>query len=404
MNAAWILATLLASPTAIVNAHLEFGDGRTLEHGTVVFDSGRITSITSAAPPVGAAVIDGTGKVLTPGLIETQTQLGLVEVELEATTRDFALDRVPLAPGFRAIDGFNANTVRVPLAREEGITSVVVSPRGGVIAGTGAWIDLESRGDLRTHVRPPVAMFGAIDTDAAAVAGGARGGIWLALRELIADARDYRTHVSAYPRGEVRPGSLSAQHLEAMLPVIDGKLPLVLAAQRASDIVAAIELAKAQKLRIIIAGGAEAWLVAKELAAARVPVIVRPSIQAPASFETLGARDDIATLLDRAGVPLIISAWDADQNIRRLRQEAGMAVAYGLPHGAALRAIIATPAAAFGKGATHGVLATGYRADLVLWSGDPLEVTSVVERVWVGGTEEGLDTRQRALARRYLAR
>ena len=200
--------------------------------------------------------------------------------------------------------------------------------------------------------------------------GGARRGLWLKLREVVADARWYAKNKAAVERNRSRALSLSPLHLEALLPVLEGKLPLVLSAHRASDILEAIRFGQEEKLRIVIAGATEAWLVAAELKKANVPVLLVPSSMVPGSFEQLYARDVVASKLDAAGVSVAIACTDFSR--RRLRQEAGIAVSYGLPRARALAAITLAPAKALGLDKDLGSVEAGKRADVVLWSGDPL--------------------------------
>ncbi len=394
-------AALLAAPVVIENVRVEVGDGTVLERATVLFDGGRIREVGTPRIPAGAERIDGAGKVLAPGFIETLTQIGLVEVGLEAATNDTQL-RAPITPAFRAADGYNPLSARIPVNREEGVTSAITSPTGVLVYGTGYWVDLTGTVASAPDASRPAAMFGGIGGSEADEHTGARGGLWLALREIFDDVRFFVKNRPAFDRGELRELSIGRLHLEAMIPVVEGRLPLVLYVHRASDILAALSFAREQKVRLIIAGGLEAWTVAEELAAARVPVIVKPSEQVPGSFDALAARDDAATLLTEAGVQVVLSAVEWDQNIRRLRQEAGTAVAYGMPHAEALRAITSRPAALFGKGAELGTVSAGKRANLVLWSGDPLELSSIAERVWIDGVAMPQGNRQRELVKRYL--
>ncbi len=403
IGALWLVLAA-APPVVIENVRVEVGDGTVLESATVVLERQKIARVSTeaVAAPEGAVIIDGRGKVLTPGLIDVNARLGVSEVELEKSTNDHALDKQPLAPGFRVADGFNPLSVWIPIERSQGITSAIVRPSTGVLAGTGPWVDLTGRLDSAPDASRPVAMFGSVDASAAALVGEARGGLWLKLREVFADARFYARNRAAVEGNRARPLALPPLHLEALQPVLDGKLPLVLHADRASDIALAIAFARAEKLRLVISGAGEAHLVAAELAAAKVPVVVTPSRQMPSSFDTVRARDDIATLLDQAGVQMAISSTDG--NSRRLRQEAGIAVAYGLDRAKALRAITLSPAEIFGKAAELGSVAVGKRANVVLWSGDPLELSSRAERVFIDGVEQPGDHRQKRLLERYLRR
>ncbi|HSI06733.1 MAG TPA: amidohydrolase family protein [Myxococcota bacterium] len=405
MNIALLLAATLSAPTVIENVRIESGSAP-IESATVVIDQGRIVSVTPgklATPVPQATQVDGTGKVLTAGLIETRSQIGVAEVLLEGETVDDRMKEQALAPGFRVCDGYNPMSIRIPITRAAGITSIVVSPQGEVLSGTGCWADLTGTLAGRPDPTRPLAMFGSITSQDAkhfAGGGGSRGGIWLAIRQAFDDARLHRRSAN---RPSERELSLSSQHLEALYPVLDGKLPLVLTAHRASDILTALDLAKAEKVRLVLAGASEAWLVAKQLKEARVPVIIQPSEQLPYGFDLLNARDDLPALLERAGVTVILTTGIADdQNARRLRYEAGIAVANGMSREGALRAITTTPAEVFDRGVAYGSITAGKRADLVLWSGDPFELSTQVERVWIEGNPMALDNRQRQLAERYL--
>ncbi len=394
--------TTPAPPLAILGARVERGDGTFLDNGTVIVVDGKIADVGVGVPqPPGAQVIDARGRVLTPGLIATGSQVGLVEVGLEKGTVDAALEGAAV-PAFRAIDGYNPRSWRVAVDRGQGITSSIVTPWGALIHGQGFWVELSGEPGSAAGAKR-VAMFASLAGAARDAAGGARGGVLLRLREILDDTRFYRANKSAYDRAQTRPLSLSRLHLEAMFAVADGTLPLVVDANRESDVRALLALAEAERLRVVVNGGAEAWLVAGELAARKVPVILQPSTMEPWGFDALHARDDAAALLDGAGVPLVISSGGTDNGTTRLRQEAGVAVAYGLPWRKALSAITLAPARVFGVDREVGSIAKGKRADLVLWSGDPLEVTSAADVVIIAGRRQDLGSRQRALAERYRA-
>jgi imidazolonepropionase-like amidohydrolase len=225
--------------------------------------------------------------------------------------------------------------------------------------------------------------------------------MWLTLRRLFADVRYYERNEARIVRGESRDLIAGPMQLNALRPVLKKKIPLVVRVDRASDIAATIKFAEEQKIRIIIRGGAESWMVAGPLAARNIPVILRPSNQRPSNFERLAARDDLATILHANRVPIILTAGGYFQESNRLRQEGGIAVAHGLPHQVAIQSMTQTPAKAFGL-PEMGVVAPGKLANLVLWSSDPFEIDSVAEQVWIEGREQNLDTRQKKLARRYL--
>lgn len=396
------LLSLVLSAVAFEHVRVEVGDGTVLENATVVVEKDRVVSVGQGPAPAGATVIDGTGKTLTPGFIDAASPLGLVEIDLEPSSVDDSLSGAVLVPGFRVVDGFNPLTVRIPSAREEGVTSAVLAPSGGVLSGLGHWVSLTGTLDSMPDAKKPTAMFGDVGNGGVDSAGGARGGLWLKLREALADARWYAKNKAAVEQNRSRALSLAPLHLEALQPVLEGKLPLVLNAHRAADIVQALRFASEEKLRLVIVGGSEAWLVTDELKRASVPVLLVPSELVPGSFEQLRTRDDVATKLEKAGVRVGIAC--SDRSRRRLRQEAGIAVSYGLPRAKALEAITLAPAISLGLEKDVGSVERGKRADLVLWSGDPLELSSFAEKVFIGGVEQPLGTRQSKLVERYLGR
>ena len=393
---------LLGSTWAVENVQIPVGDGSSIPNGTVVVHGGVITVVgTNIKLSPKTHRIDGTGKILTPGFIETQSQLGLTEISAVADTNDHSDSQDSISPAFRAGEGFNPLSVRIPINRLEGVTGALITPKGGIISGTGSYVELSGDLSSRPDTTRPTAMSGSIDARANRAAGGSRGGLWLKLRQLFEDARFYARNKSAIDRGESRPLLHHPTQLRAMLPVLQGQIPLMLNVHRASDILSALEFARQEKIRLIISGATEAWLVAKALAASQTPVILRPSKQQPWGFEALAARDDLASRLHQAGVTLVISAGGWGQNARRIRQEAGIAVARGLPWASALQAITHTPAAILGLQAEVGSIAVGKVANLVLWTGDPLELQSQVSQLWIQGQPHPLDDRQLQLARRY---
>ncbi len=398
--------TSTRGPFALVHARAELGDGRTVDDATIVVDAaGRIASVVAGAPaPAGARIIDATGKVVTPGLIEPYSQVGLVEVMLEKETDDQRVSGDGETPAMRAVDGFNPLSVRIPIEREEGVTTIVAAPKGGLLRGTGYLADLVGRVDARPDPQRPVAMFAALGRAAARESGGSRGAALLRLREIFADARTLQKRGAALLPADQRALSLRPIHLAALAPVLAGTLPLVVEADRASDVLDAIRLQTEERVRVVVYGGAEAWMVAAELARAKIPVILTQSTMGPVSFDALRARDDGAVLLERAGVVVMFSTGCCEQNPRRLRQEAGAAVSAGFPRAQALAAITSRTAQVFGAAAERGMIAPGARGDLGVWSGDPLQTMTIAERVFIGGEELPMASRHRKLARRYMSR
>ena len=400
------LAHTLVGALAITGARIEVGDGTVIEDGVVVVAGGKLVAVGPAARvviPHGAERVDGAGKTVTPGLVAENTRVGLYEVGLEKGTVDTHMSG-QATPAYRAVDGHNPLSPRIAIDREQGVTSAVLTPEGSLIYGQGYVVDMS--GALSSSRRAQrVAMFGGFAGGARDAAGGSRGGVLLRLREIFDDVRFYQANKAAYDRAGARELSLSRVHLEALIDVVNGKLPLVFDVHRASDILALLALAHEQKIRVVVDGGSEAWLVAKELAAAKVPVILEPMAMEPWGFEALQVRDDEPALLAKAGV-IVAIADSRELGTTRLRQQAGVAVSNGLDHEAALAAVTSVPARIFGVdgGADGvGVVAVGKRADLVVWSGDPFETATVAELVLIGGEKMSLETRQRELVKKYRA-
>lgn len=402
-------AALAAAPAgaqtiAITGGTVHPISGPAIPNGTVVIQNGRITAVgANVAIPAGAVRIDATGKVVTPGLFESATNMALVEVGAVGTTNDYRIqDEDQVAAAFNVADGINPRSMVIPVTRIAGITTVVSRPSGGLISGQGLAFDLLGNRLDDMSIRDPIAMFGSVsESEQEAAGGGTRGGLFMRLREALEDARVWARNPQAFERGETREFSVSRLDLAALQPVLRGELPLVLEAHRASDIQTAIRIAQEYDLRLIIAGGTEGWMVADDLARARVPVLVKVLRNLPESFESLGARYDNAALLRRAGVQVAITTGETFKAFN-LRQEAGNAVAYGLPYDEALRAVTLYPAQIFGVSDRYGTLEPGKVANVVVWDGDPLELLTAVEHVIIRGQEVPLVSRETMLRDRYL--
>jgi imidazolonepropionase-like amidohydrolase len=217
---------------------------------------------------------------------------------------------------------------------------------------------------------------------------------------MLQDAQDYALNKAAFNAAQRREYSRSRLDLEALQPVLKGQIPLAVQASRASDLLASIRLANEFKLRLVILGAAEAWMVAPQLASAKVPVVVKPLTDIPA-FDSLGATLENAARLSRAGVTVALASFDT-QNSRLLRQEAGNAIANGMDRAAALEAVTLAPARLWGVADRVGSIEVGKDADLAIWAAaDPFELTSGAEHVFIKGVEVPRQTRQTQLLQRY---
>jgi imidazolonepropionase-like amidohydrolase len=388
---------------AITGAKLHPVSGPAIAAGTIVISGGKITAIGADVPaPAGATTIDAKGGWVTPGLVNAATTLGLVDIGAVRDTNDArAKGERAIAAAFRAWEGLNPASVLWAPARAEGVTGVVVLPSGGLIAGQAAFVDTLGGTKAEMVRRGPVAMVANVGS-AAAAETNARGELALRFRELLEDTRVYASKKLAFESANTRAFAAGRLDLDAMLPVVEGKLPLVAAVDRASDIEMALDLAAEFKLRLVVLGGAEAWQVASRLASAKVPVLTTALDNIPTAFTELGSRQENAALLRRAGVTvaLIVGPGEAF-NVRNIRQHAGNAVAYGMSWDDALRAVTLSPAEIFGVEAAVGSLQVGREASLVLWDGDPFELSTRAVRVWVRGQEDRTPSRQDMLTQRY---
>jgi imidazolonepropionase-like amidohydrolase len=388
---------------AITNGRVFPVSGPPIERGTVLIRGGRIAAVgANVQVPAGVRVIDAAGKIVTPGWIESATQIGIVEIPGGAEgTDDQSTSDKDLSAAFNVVDSFNGESTVIPVTRVEGITRAVVMPAGTghVILGQGALFDLSGAQVPTSVVKAPVAMFANLGEAGAALAGGSRASAMLRLREALQDALDFARNRLAWNNAQRRPYARGRLDMEALGPVVRGELPLAINANRASDLLAAMRLADEFHLKLILMGAVEGWRVADELATRKVPVIVKPLTDIP-SFDALGATLENPARLSKAGVLLVLSSFDT-HNARNLRQEAGNAISYGLDREAALRAVTLEPARAWGVADRLGSLEVGKDADVVVWSGDPFELTTAAERVFIAGREMSKDTRQKQLLEKY---
>jgi imidazolonepropionase-like amidohydrolase len=411
-----------AGATLIQHGHIyTVGPAGTIADGDVLISSGKIVQVgPNLSPPDGAKIINAHGKPVTPGLMASFTQLGIVEIPLGASESDdsgpgleysrFDADGDTAGPkltekvasaAFDVSDAINPNSSLIPIARIAGVTRSLTAPAigTGVFRGQAAIINLGNGANLID--KPKAAMVVNLTT------GNGQTGrptLWAEFRETLDDAREYWTDRAGYHR----PGGASNQRiaqidLDALEPVIHGQEPLLVNVDRASDIRQIVAYCQANKLRLIILGGAESWQVARDLAQAQVPVVIDNDLNLPSSFAAIGATLKNAARLDVAGVRVVFEpqADDPAHYARTVAQIAGNAVANGMRWDHALAAITTNPAQVFGIGDTYGTLEAGKDADVVIWDGDPLNVTSAPTAVFIRGENIHLVSRQTKLRDRY---
>ncbi|AWL11695.1 hypothetical protein HMF8227_01214 [Saliniradius amylolyticus] len=394
----------LAEDIAIVGGYTHTMNGLgAVQNATVLISDGRIESVTSGGEvPAGYRVIDARDKVVTPGLIGAFTQLGLVEVGYSAGTVDASHTLDSYSPLGAALDvsyAINPDSSLIPISRIEGFTSAVsaMSHTNRLFHGQGAVITLGD--NANPVIKSKALMVLAVDNDGADDNGGSRAALWPKLDDALATA-DSLNGDKLGPNDRWY-GQFPKEDVNALIPVVQGQMPLVIEAHRASDIRQIIALKdRYSKLDLVLLEGSEAWRVADELADADIPVILNPESNLPYAFDQLGATLANASRLSEAGVTIAIGV--ETHNIRLATQHAGNAVSYGLPWEEGLAALTINTARIFGVDTDYGSLEAGKVADVVVWSGDPLEVMEAPEHVVINGEEVNLESRQTKLRDRYL--
>lgn len=409
---AMAVGTLAAQqqPVAITNVTIYPVSGPKIENGTIVLHLGKIVAVgRSVTFPTNARKIDGTGKIVTPGFIHAATQLGLgvgrslgEETDEEYTAVGGTTDDAKegqINPSFNPLEGVDPNAIAIPVARLGGVTTAIVAPGRGFLPGQALAIDLSGAKVEDMLDANPVAVVLNLSDDSREAGGGSRAGATARLRALLRDARALRLRKPEYERAAIRPLAAPAEELEALYPVLDGKVPFYVEVHRESDIANALRIAKEFNVKLIMHGVQEGWVVAGELAKARVPLVVDSRDNIP-SFDGLRARYDNATLLREGGALVVLSGQDAGGQAS-LRFEAGHAVRNGMKWDDALAAVTIEPARAFGLAAKYGSLEVGKVANVVLWSGDPFEPKYEADAVFIRGNEMPKTSRQTELRDRY---
>lgn len=413
--AASALAIAAAAPAAaqdfvIVDATLVTGDGsEPVENGVVIVDDGKVTY---AGPQSGAgsfetdAVIDVEGKWVTPGIFMPVTDLGLYDVSGVGETNDTSAGGSRFNAALDASTAVNYASQHVAVSRRGGITraSIVTIPSGAIFGGQGAIIDTGE--DADPIVKPRAFQIVTLGERGGEIAGGSRIAAYVELANAMREAADF-----AAGKWTGDGNLLTRADAEALVPVVNGTQPLYVRVERAADIQAVLGLRQTYpKLQLVLLGVGEGWMVARDIAAAGVPVIADPLEDLPDSFEQLGVTQSNVGRMAAAGVKVALGglAGGTNEQPGNARQFAGNIVglsklpgAAGLSWGKAFAAISSVPAEIAGFGGKLGVLKPGAAADVVIWDGDPLEVSSGVVTVYIDGVEQSLDSHQTRLRDRY---
>lgn len=404
-------APALPQTIAITGGKVAIGDGSApIENGTVIIANGKIAAAgANVAIPPEAQRVDASGKWVTPGLVAGFSRVGLIEVESVESTNDAAA-RSPFSAAIDVAPAINPLASPVAVSRAGGVTRAIVAPAalGGIFGGQGAVIDLG--GDMNPITRARAFQFVELGEAGASGAGGSRAASHLLFRAMLREAQDYARAPAAYD-GRSKDNLLLRADAQALVPVINGTVPLFIHVERASDILQALALrTDFPALKLVLVGVSEGWMVADRIAIAKVPVIASALNDLPAAFERLNATQSNVGRMKKAGVSVAIGMI-GDNEAHQLRytpQYAGNLVALqkipgatGVGWSAALAMITSAPAEAVGLGQVMGSLKPGRVGDVVIWSGDPLELSSTPETVFIDGVKQSLETRQTRLRERY---
>ena len=434
-------APAAAETIAITNGIVAIGDGsEPFQGATVVIRDGRVVAAGPGARiPADARIVDANGKWVTPGIVAGFSRLGLAEIDLgDRGADDTSAANGPFSAAIDVTPAINPLYTPIAVNRADGVTRALVAPSTArsIFAGQGAVIDTGA--DMSPVTRARAFQFVELGETGADDAGGSRPSAHILFRNALREAAELRRFadpVRSARTGEpderlepvvrdpneariLGPGARRSEDVlltrfdaAALVPVLQGRQHLLVHVERASDILQVIDLKREfRSLRIVIVGASEGWLVADRIAASGIPVIASAVNDLPASFEQLAATQSNVGRMRAAGVRVSIGTINDDEtrNVFRERQYAGNLVALtkipgatGLSWGEALAAITSGPAEAIGMGGDVGSLAPGRRADVVIWSGDPLDPRSAAEAVFIDGVEQPLTNHQSRLRDRY---
>ena len=390
-----------AQSIVIKNATIYDGVNNSPFVGNILIDENKIKKISSSNLQADF-VIDASGKIVTPGFIATDTQLGIVEIGALSVTRDDSSKMYKI--GFSIFNAFNPNSTLIPWNRSNGITSALTLPNNtsSPIGGLGSYFVLDSRLDVTgTSDMVMIGEFGGSSSKSRA--------------EQFSMIEDLLILASSLTKSDINSDlelsdlidewsisdamNLHPRDMRALYQLVNNNLPLIIKSHRASDLLKLIELKEKYYLNMIIMGAQEASLVSDELAEHNIPLIFDPMNNIPESFDELASNIQMASKLEEAGIEMMFTV-SRSHNYHLIRQGAGVAVANGLSYGAAIRALSSTPAKVFGI-KDRGTIESGKIADLIIWEADPLEPSSMPEYVFVNGENIDLTTRSSRLRDRY---
>src|SRR5580698_358466 len=409
-----------------------------IENGVVVMQGGKITAVGAVGAvnvPGDARVIDATGMTIYPGLIDSETQLGLTEISFETMTNDLLERSDEIMPHMHTADAFHAESVLIPVARLNGITNAVVAPDSeDTLPGQDSFIQLAGANATEMLLIRDNAMPLNFTGDQRRNKGGfehlkfpaTRMGLAAQLRQAFLDAQDYQSKWKEYERKKADAAQSASQSKdakdskgkdnkdkkseptppkrdlkrEALLPYLEGKKTIVLAAETASDLQTAVSLSNEFKLKFVLNHISHSQPVLDYVASLKVPVIVGPIYEAPKEDERYDTVYSLPAQLYKRGVKIVFASYSA-HNVRNLPDQAGFATAFGLPYDEALKAITLNAAEIWGVADQLGSLDVGKTANVVVANGDPLDVKTDVKQVFIAGGEVPMTDRQVRLRDEY---
>ena len=394
-------SNVLAQSTVIKNVTIYDGKNDGPYIGNILIDDGVIKRVSSSNLQ-GDFVIDASGMIATPGMIATDTELGIVEIGALSVTRDDSSEIYKI--GFSIYDGYNPNSTLIPWNRSNGITSALTLPQNtsSPIGGLGSYFILD--GSLEISGIKDTVMIGKV--------GGSyndsRAETFSVIKDLLSFASTIKKNdltsdadISDLIEESTIADSmdLHPRDIRALYELVNNNLPLIMKAHRASDILKLIEIKEEFDLNLIIMGAQEASLVASKISKSKIPLIINPINNIPGSFDELASNIEMASRLEKEGIEVMFNA-PRDHNYHLIRQGAGIAVANGMTYDGALKAITSVPAKVFNL-KNRGQISEGYFADIVIWDADPLEPSSMPEYLFINGKNVDMTTRSSRLRDRY---
>ena len=395
------VGSLFADTTLIKNATIYDGVKNIPFEGNILIENGIIKRISSANMQADF-VIDASGMIVTPGIIGTDTNIGIVEIGALSVTRDDSSDIYSI--GFSIHDAFNPKSTLIPWNRSNGVTSALSLPQNtsSPIGGLGSYFLLDGELDITSN--KDIVMIGNVGGSS----NKSRAETFSVMDDLLSfassiNARDLSSDSDIADLIEGSPIAdfmeLHPRDVKALFKLVNDNLPLIISTHRASDILKLIELKEKYSLNLIIKGAQDASLVASQIAESNIPLIINPINNIPDSFDELASNIQMASRLEKKGIDIMFNT-PRSHNFHLVRQGAGVAVANGMSYEAAIKAITSTPANVFNID-QRGEIKTGYFADIVIWDADPLEPSSMPEYVFINGKAIDLTTRSSRLRDRY---